>query len=267
MGDLNSQPHSIVIRFLLHHGGLTDAFPQTRPDPPLITSSAHRALAPTEVMEQHGITCDSPLNTYSAPKLAKRGRHDETVIRGGKRLDYVLYRSPASSPSRLVATSTTVVLTGILPAPLSCSYSDHFGLEATLALLPSSSLSTPTPSSHPIFPPPTALSVDDLSRGLANLSGAYSLSLHAARFQLKLFVAALVLVPALAIAASFQTLRWLGWLFVILGVVVGAGGATMLYTGFVGGMCEAGALRNVMEEMEAELVRMRRVAEVGQRWE
>lgn len=62
-----------------------------------------------------------------------------------------------------------------------------------------------------------------------------------------------MLVPILAVAASFQPLRYLGWLFVLLGVAVGAGGATMLYTGFVGGQWEAGALRNVITEMDSEL--------------
>jgi sphingomyelin phosphodiesterase 2 len=36
------------------------------------------------------------------------------------------------------------------------------------------------------------------------------------------------------------------------------GGATFLYTGFVGGQWEAGQLRNVILEMEAELERLRR---------
>ncbi|KAL8286320.1 hypothetical protein RQP46_004808 [Phenoliferia psychrophenolica] len=260
MGDLNSQPDSIIIRFLTSHGSLTDAFSQTSPPPPSITSSAHRALSPLEVLHQHGITCDSPLNSYSAPKLAKRSRHDETVIRGGKRLDYVLYRSPPSAPFRLVAESTSVVLTESLPPPLLCSYSDHFGLEAVLVFTP--------PSSAPLssaLPPP--LASEDLSKALANLSTAYHLSLKTSETQLKLFAAAIVLVPVLAIAASFQPLRYLAWLFVLLAVATGAGGATMLYAGFIGGRWEAGGLRNVMAEMEAELATRRRAGEDGQRWD
>ena len=146
MGDLNSQPHSVILRILTSHGSLLDAFAQTHPLPPSITSSTHRSLTPVQVLHQHGITCDSPLNTYSAPKLAKRGSHDETVIRGGKRLDYILYRSPPTS-LQLVASSTKVVLTKPIPS-LGCSYSDHFGLEATLAFLPSSPAPVPASLSH-----------------------------------------------------------------------------------------------------------------------
>lgn len=217
------------------------------------------------MLHQHGITCDSPLNTYSAPKLAKRGRNDETVIRGGKRLDYVLYRSPASAPFRLVAASTAVVLTETLPAPLMCSYSDHFGLEAVLEFAVPSALTSST--SRPILATAPPLAPEDLSKALANLSSAYHLSLKSSSDQLKLSAAAIILVPVLAIAASFQPLRYLAWLFVLLGIATGAGGATMLYTGFVGGQWEAGALKNVMAEMEAELARLRRAGEDGQRWD
>ena len=263
MGDLNSQPNSIILRFLTSHGSLTDAFAQTSPPPPSVTSAAHRALAPLEVLHQHGITCDSPLNSYSAPKLAKRSRTDETVIRGGKRLDYVLYRSPSSAPFRLVAESTAVVLTETLPPPFMCSYSDHFGLEAVLAFTSPTALTSST--LRPILPTPPALASEDLSKALANLSSAYHVSLKSSHDQLKLFVAAVVLVPVLAIAASLQPLRYLGWLFVLLAIATGASGATMLYTGFVGGRWEAGGLRNVMAEMEAELARRRRAEDERQR--
>ena len=107
----------------------------------------------------------------------------------------------------------------------------------------------------------------DLTQAITNLSGAYRHSLANSTAQLYLFALALVLVPAWAIAASFQPRRYLGWLFVLLGVATGAGGATMLYTGFVGGQWEAGALKNIMAEMEAELARLRRAGEDGQRWD
>ncbi|KAM0755896.1 hypothetical protein T439DRAFT_308331 [Meredithblackwellia eburnea MCA 4105] len=257
MGDLNSQPDSIIIRILLTHGSLTDSFAQTPPAPPAITSSAHLNLTQSQTVHTHGITCDSPLNTFSAPKLAKRNRMDQVVVRGGKRLDYVLYRSPPTSPKTLVATTSTVVLTTeTLPPPFSCSLSDHFGLQVVLHALPATSTVNPI-SSRPVLPPPPQLALEDLTKSLANLNVAYRNSLISSQFQLRLFLAAVALLPALAIAASFQPLLYLSWLFTLLSGAVGAGGATMLYTGFVGGRWEAGGLRNVMSEMEAELARRR----------
>ncbi|KAI5481596.1 hypothetical protein MNV49_002822 [Pseudohyphozyma bogoriensis] len=226
MGDLNSQPHSLIIRILTTHGTLTDSFLQTHPPPPAIDSTAHQSLSPTQVLHTHGITCDSPLNSYSAPKLAKRGRLDETVIRGGKRLDYVLYRSPESSADRLVAESTSVVLTELIPS-LNVSYSDHFGLESVLSLVPSASLTNASGIS--ILPLPPPLSTTDLSTSLTSLRSAQRHSMQYYDSQLKLLGVAIVLAPALAIAASFQPLRYLGWLW------------------------QAGALKNVIGELEAEM--------------
>lgn len=236
------------MRFLNTYGSLHDAFTCTHSEPPSITSATHRALTPLEVLHQHGITCDSPLNTYSAPKLAKRHPRCDEILRGGKRLDYVLYRSPVSSPWHLHAESVEPVLTQ--PAPgLGVSYSDHFGLEAVLRFLP---------SDDPLVPPtPPPLSTDDLNKAVANLSTAYRSSLSASQDQLRLFAVALVMVPVFCVATSYQPLRAVTWLFVLLSVATGAGGATMLYTGFVGGSWESGALRNVIAEMESEVQRRR----------
>lgn len=202
-------------------------------------------------MRVHGITCDSPLNTYSIPKLAARGPRDETVIRGGKRLDYVFYRSPAlAGGDKLVADSVRTVLTELVPGQ-AYSYSDHFGLEVELTLVPRDA--TLNATGQEIMGPAPAVKREDLSRALNNLATALHASERSAGEQLKLFALALVLVPILAVTASFQPLRWLSWLWVLLGIAVGAGGATMLYTGFVGGQWEQGALRNVIVELQSEL--------------
>ncbi|KAK4058331.1 phospholipase C type enzyme [Microbotryomycetes sp. JL221] len=255
-GDFNSQPQSIIMRMLLHGGTLHDAWAETHPAPPSIDSAAHRQLDPHEVIHRHGITCDSPINTYSAAKLAKRSPRDETVTRGGKRLDYVLYRSPEQAEHVLKAVESNVVLTEIVPS-LGVSYSDHFAIEATLSLVSATSVSSDTRYESKT---PTQISSEDVTRALANLSSAYRLCLKNSAFQLRLFGLALVLIPALSIAASYQPFRGaLSWFFVVLAVADGAFGATMLYTGFVGGNWEKGALRNVIAEMENELDRRRSI--------
>lgn len=257
-GDFNSQPYSIIMRILLSHGSLHDAFAATHPPPPSITSSTHRSLSPEQVMHQHGITCDSPLNTYSIPKLAKRGPRDETVIRGGKRLDYVLYRSPLSSGFVMRCEGTDIVLTELVPG-LGVSYSDHFGLEATLSFIPTSA--TSLLSALP--PPPPELPTSDLLTLLSTLRTCYSHTSSLSTLQLKFFALSLLLIPLLAFAASYQPLKYVNWIWVLLGIIDGVGGATMLYVGFVGGYWEMGSLRNVMSELENEVGWRRRVEEGG----
>lgn len=243
MGDLNSQPHSIIMDIIRTHGALLDAFAETHPAPPSITSADHRSLSPVEVMHTHGITCDSPLNTYSAPKLRKRSKGDEVVIRGGKRLDYVLYRSPADSDLQLHPESTALELTDPVPH-LGVSYSDHFGLSATFSFT----------RTQPRRPDP--LRADLLAPAVRTLHAALRARLRASKLQLELFAACVVAAVGLTVATSFEPLRALNWLFTFLGVVSGAAGATLLYTGFLGGKWEAGQLKNVITEMEAELERI-----------
>ncbi|GAA6055177.1 hypothetical protein JCM3770_002221 [Rhodotorula araucariae] len=250
-GDFNSQPHSVIMQMIQTHGSLLDAWAETHPAPPSITSAQHRALSPAEVMHAHGITCDSPLNTYSAAKLKKRRSGDEVFLRGGKRLDYFLYRSPADSPWQLAPESCELALTEPVPA-LGVSYSDHFALSATFSF---------TQRQQRL---PDPLSPDLLSPALSTLHLAYRASLASSRTQLRIFASCVLAAVGLAVAASFEPIRALAWLFVALGTAAGAVGATLLYTGFVGGSWEAGQLRNVIGEMEAELQRIR-IAQVEER--
>ncbi|GAA5900009.1 hypothetical protein JCM8208_005564 [Rhodotorula glutinis] len=249
-GDFNSQPWSVIMKMIQTHGSLRDAWADTHPEPPSITSAQHRALSPVEVMTTHGITCDSPLNTYSAAKLRKRSPADEVHLRGGKRLDYFLYRSPADAEWQLTPESCTVALTEPVPH-LGVSYSDHFAVDATFAFS----------RERQVLPDP--LMPDLLSPALSTLHAAYRVSVASSRTQLRVFASCVLAAVALVVTSSFEPLRYLNWLWVLLGVGAGAAGATFLYTGFVGGSWEAGQLRNVIVEMEAELnrIRMARVDE------
>ena len=230
-------------------------------------SHEHRSLTPSQVLLMHGITCDSPLNTYSAPKLKKRGPGDETVIRGGKRLDYVLYRSPRRQGTRgnreLVAVSTKAVLTELVPG-LGVSYSDHFGLQVVMSLAPR--LSSEVEEEQEEHEPSSALSTDDLHHLLHTLSLSLSHAQRSSTFLLQLFGASLIMLPLLFFASSYtpSSLSSLGWMWTLLGVVDGAGGATMLYCGFVGGYWEIGAVRNVIAEIGGEVERRRRLRDGGE---
>ncbi|OCF74859.1 inositol phosphorylsphingolipid-phospholipase C [Kwoniella mangroviensis CBS 8886] len=93
MGDFNSQPWSIPIAMLKNHGNLTDSFES-------VTKTANMDLSPQptpeEALKSYGMTCDSPLNTYSAGKPIP----GNVLGKGGKRLDYIFFRQPAIARRR-----------------------------------------------------------------------------------------------------------------------------------------------------------------------
>ncbi len=165
VGDLNSTPPSIAIGLLRHIGGMYDSFLDSHPQLPEQATSLNavdeRGSAPTSphrpdpqrAIQELGVTCDSPLNTWTAGKPL-----DERATRGaGKRLDYVFFRGPCeqvssaeaplaysastSSRGRLACTSSSVVVTDIVPG-LQCSYSDHFGVESVFDIIDSPSSNT-----------------------------------------------------------------------------------------------------------------------------
>ncbi|PKI85026.1 Isc1p [Malassezia vespertilionis] len=117
MGDFNSLPDSVCIAILHRYGGLYDAC--------LDVDQTQGALLDS------AITCDSPDNTWTKGKPL-----DELAVRHrGKRLDYVLYRGPNTAPDDWVCTRSRVVFKELIP-DLEVSYSDHFGVEATLDVRP-----------------------------------------------------------------------------------------------------------------------------------
>ncbi|GAA5906204.1 inositol phosphosphingolipid phospholipase [Sporobolomyces salmoneus] len=252
-GDFNSQPHSIIIQLIQSLSQLSDSWLETHPAPPSIASTQHRSLSPLQVMHTHGITCDSPLNTYSAKKLKHKSPSDDVIIRGGKRLDYIFYRSPPASSNHLKAVSTELRLTETVPnlSPPT-SYSDHFALETIFTL-------SSTPQSSPSHLNASEL----LLRALSTLSSAYRQNSLRSRHHLQLFFLSLLLVPILSISASFEPLKLLNWIWVLLGVVNGVAGSTMLYVGFIAGNWERGGLRNVVGEIEDEVERRRKRQEEG----
>jgi sphingomyelin phosphodiesterase 2 len=133
------------------HGQCTDAFLETHSTADVFSPSP---ASPLEAIHQLGMSCDSPLNSWSAAKNIPQ----HIKAQGGKRLDYIFYRQPAPPLRRPVSirqgdgtddkvqignmeehvpvlkcTKTEVVLTEHVPGQ-AYSYSDHFGLVATFTI-------------------------------------------------------------------------------------------------------------------------------------
>ena len=263
VGDLNSTPPSLAIGVLKHVGGLYDSFADSHLQLPggetaleaneglnLVgsrgggRSSPHRP-DPRRAIQELGVTCDSPLNTWTAgKKLDERATRD-----AGKRLDYILYRGPVanqtsesiSSPAlaysaststrgRLSCASSSVVITDLVPAH-QCSYSDHFGVESVFDIVDPSSArtlaSTDKACQHRV-----------LTASLQALSGAFAASRSNQMSHFYVFGAALLLATGLIVASIFQPLGGVNPVFVLLAVVAGWGGTTMLYSAVVWGEWE-----------------------------
>lgn len=255
VGDLNSTPPSLAIGLLKHVGGMYDSFLDSHPQlPEHATSldaeapppglgrrgSAAAGPDPQRAIDELGVTCDSPLNTWTAGK-----KLDARATRGaGKRLDYILYRGPivrpeasalahsasASSRGRLSCASSSVVFTHRVPG-VECSYSDHFGVESVFSIAEDADAASVQGGGR----------VDQarvLGAALSALAGGFSASRATQTSHFYAFGAALLLAVALIVASIFQPLAGVNPLFVLLAVVAGWAGTTMLYSAVVWGEWE-----------------------------
>lgn len=111
-GDFNSLPNSLCMGLLRSVGGLRDSY-----------------FDVYDNESASGITCDSPMNTWSHTK-----KLDELALRqSGKRIDFILYRGPAAQASQLRCVSHQVGFKELVPN-LNVSYSDHFSVEAVFRI-------------------------------------------------------------------------------------------------------------------------------------
>ncbi|KAI0363527.1 DNase I-like protein [Pilatotrama ljubarskyi] len=268
-GDFNSVPTSLPISIIRDHAGLTDAWVVTHPNTP--DPSPTNPPSPQDAIRIHGVTADSPLNSYSAGKplepLARRYQ--------GKRLDYVFFRQPSSPPASARApvlrpVDTRVVLTDRVPE-YDFSYSDHFGLEATFEIdgtqhgdaTDRSGIHLPSPThsrrdasyilpSHPNPQPPAAkdISPESITQTLQSLTARYRYAQAQGRSQLLIFILCIALLLAIIVGSAWLPRSWINPIFMFVTVVLAWLATTMLYIGFVYGNWEVNALTNIIEELE-----------------
>ncbi|KAH7100138.1 DNase I-like protein [Auriculariales sp. MPI-PUGE-AT-0066] len=282
MGDYNSLPRSVVMRLLREHGCLSDAWETARAfglakptafsssnagegsaNSPLehfsvpedmepIAGSLARATreddppptTPEEALSSRGVTADSPLNSWSAGKqISDIARRDK-----GKRLDYILYRAPHG---QLRAARAEVVFTELVPGT-DYSYSDHFGVDATLVAV------APQHHDDGSFSSPGTMSEDTFESAIDAIRVALPIADRTGRKLLVYFGAAVVSLFVLLSApfwvptvdlASYGT-RALIFLGILSTGLVTWSGTTALYAGFIFGNWEVRALRRTIEELE-----------------
>ncbi|KAA1066375.1 phospholipase C type enzyme [Puccinia graminis f. sp. tritici] len=269
-GDLNSVPSSLPITLLQSYGQLRDSWIASHPNG-LSTISTNEMTYRTAIQEE-GITCDSLINTFTASKnAANRGAKGY-----GKRLDYILYRPAAKRLTRrdrlgrcqtefiddqnITCGHCAVILTDPIPV-FGYSYSDHFAVEASFTIYPSQS--TKLEYDHSGRPDeqsnnvktlgPPKLTTEQLNNCISALMVKYRSSERSTQVQLALFLLCVLLIPGVSVAASFQPLKYLNWIFTLLSFAVGGFGITMLYSGFLAGNWERSAIQEVCDQVEFEL--------------
>lgn len=281
MGDFNSQPWSIPIALLRGYGALRDSFLEAHPT---ANDPAPPGLSAASAIETLGMTVDSPLNTWSRGKPIPAN----VSAAGGKRLDYIFYVPPVWGEAPAIRTaSSKVVLTEPIPGR-DMSYSDHFGLVSTFVLAnPGSPHTNVTAapsqgtSQAPLLDTDSGMeagtdaasvalsgpgSVYELARAesagstagairaaLATLRAYGRLAAKRTRTLEQIVGACILAAVALTVGSAWQPKAWIQPVFTLLAFVLGAGGATALYTGWLWGRWERGKLDEVMGEMEMEL--------------
>lgn len=279
MGDFNSVPTTLPMTIIRDHAQLTDAWLAAHPE--VLSAPPNTIPSPADAIARFGVTADSPLNSYSAGKpLDDYAREFQ-----GKRLDYVLFRAPATGTHRvdgpapaLTCTQCAVVFTETVPRR-TFSYSDHFGLEATFSIAQRRG-NGPTPGSRPseadspfadgeMTPdgaapnetmlsaaqgddplPPTYLTHASVGTVVQALTTCYRTSRARSRVHLAFFGGSLGALLVLMVGSAWLPRAWINPVFVLLTVALSWFATTMLYVGFVYGRWEVNALMNIIEELE-----------------
>ncbi|KAF9225563.1 inositol phosphophingolipids phospholipase C [Gyrodon lividus] len=253
-GDFNSIPTSLVMNIIRSHAGLSDAWAASnlRVPPP------SGVVSPVEGVEKYGVTADSPLNSYRDSKPS-----GSAIIRKfqGKRLDYILFRQPSHisdkpGAPRLECRDSKVIFTDAIPGN-TCSYSDHFGVEATLVVTAFKERED-VMSDHAVLKntgsawadTPSEMTLGTISEILGALQASYRISQDRSRREMTVFVLSTLLLSCLIIGSAWVPLPWVNPICILFTIFIAWLATTMLYEGFIFGNWERKTLQNVVEELE-----------------
>lgn len=253
------------MELIITHANLTDSWAVTHPPAPSEAPRRPSRTAAAQAMHDFGHTADSPLNTWSHSKPL------DAVARKwlGKRLDYVLFRSPRphAGPS-LDVHSTSIVFTHKVPGR-DFSYSDHFGLEAIFHLRKGPTAATTSSSTHNLtmtegtdnpgdaeeeraaIKAPTEMGEESLLTAIGAITHEYRLSqartkLHFLYFTCSVAVLFVVLFGSAWLPAS----TWVPPISTLLGALATWAGTTSLYIGLIFGKWERNMMTNIISELE-----------------
>lgn len=255
LGDFNSIPTSLPMTVIFNHAGLFDAWSVCHQ----YVSPPSEVIAPVDGVVKYGVTADSPLNSYrdSKPSLDPLVRKYQ-----GKRLDYILFRHPvraldSDTYPRLECRDSKVILTDLTPN-FNCSYSDHFGVEATFTATVPRQANGFFPNTDEVVKSTTSIwagktsemSQVSISKVLGALQTYYRISQRRSRRELATFALCLVILLASVFGSAWVPVPWMNPFFTIFTIFTSWLATSMLYEGFIFGNWERRALQTTIEEVE-----------------
>ncbi|CAG8725362.1 20921_t:CDS:2 [Dentiscutata erythropus] len=257
LGDYNSEQDSLAYKLITQHGQMTDAWQSQNSNTPMsvsTTSINQEIVLPgfdaNAAINQKGVTCDSPVNTWSKCFALKHATNNRDV---GIRIDYVFYRKT----SRFWCSNSRVVFTERIPE-LGYSYSDHFGVEATFTLVGRDKNSVIPLSIWEQGPYETLHELDTrtMKTMIEIFNRDLSKSQNTSRIQIILFYFCLFLVLgliAIEILFSIRQISTYLWIEVIINVIIvpiAIYGVIVGLVGFIFGNSEQNVLKQLIEEIK-----------------
>ncbi|KAF9988040.1 phospholipase C type enzyme [Modicella reniformis] len=256
LGDYNSAPNSFVVQLIAKQGGLTDSWIKLHPEPrdPIPTG-----LTPEEGVSIMGVTCDTPLNTWSKHSWLNYLTRDPI----GERLDYVFYRETPEMVCTSVEVAVREQISGIgaLKSGIK-NLSDHFGVNAKFTIKPAvyhfqnrNSAGTAAQEADILSKDQKeGLSVETLEQVLLILN-QYKAKAEA-RFKLELTVIfPLMLVCALGLIIAFFWIqpRWVAFLLALVLSALSSGWIVHFLYGFLYGGETISSYTNTVQEVQTVL--------------
>jgi len=149
LGDFNMVPLSLAHRILEAHAPVRDVWRIVKPDSAVgsadsVAEKARGRSVPSvkECLIEHGATCDGKLNTWrwskQTRKALERGQDRQVDLEEAdaraRRLDYVFFCDNVTETEQQWDVQSAEVGMTMRHPTLRCSLSDHFSVEATLAI-------------------------------------------------------------------------------------------------------------------------------------
>ncbi|CAE7138907.1 unnamed protein product [Rhizoctonia solani] len=250
IGDFSCISKNPAMQFIYTITNLKDAWGSTHGS--FILPQADCVYSPYRAISEHGVTVDSPLNTYSKDKVLDE--HARKFL--GKRSDYILFRPPKPRSSRytheLRCRESSIVFTHHIPG-MEISFSDHFGIAATFECVPvhrdiQHGRRPITPPRGTSYSPATRSEI--LEYAITTMSTAYTAARWGKHKKLVTFALLVALLVVLIIGSAWVARPYINPPLVLASAVIAWGGTTLLYAGLLGGGWEMRTLMRTMEELE-----------------
>ncbi|KAF9113827.1 phospholipase C type enzyme [Mortierella sp. AM989] len=273
LGDINSAPNSLAVQLLTQYAGLTDSWKSLHP---VLQIPALKGLSPEEGIRMLGITCDTPLNSWTNRAAWPNSLTKDPI---GERLDYIFFRDR----SELTCTKTQVVLqekvAGIGKSKAALKHmSDHFAVHSVF----SASILTSSLTSIAGQQTQSGLTSGQLYKNQDQMEDVIellehvlmALEQHYIQSQAKSAKVLALLVPMflLATLSFFLAFSWIDLrearLVVVLSLAIGLSIMSSSWTictcyGFFYGGETSSAFVNVIQEVKAELDYLRKSSPVS----